>query len=61
MMECNICLTKTNKRSKNKHEQSKKHKYFSNLNMNRYFLKNDEMNILKDVLQSYYDDHKKKL
>ena len=31
MEECDICLTKIKKRYKNKHEQSKKYKIFSNL------------------------------
>ena len=60
MEECNICPTKIKKkRNKNKHEQSKKHKYFSNLIMNKYILKNDEIDKFKDILQSYYDSHKK--
>ena len=28
MDECDICLTKIKKQNKNKHQQSKKHKYF---------------------------------
>ena len=61
MEECNICLPKTKKRNKNKHEQSKKHKCsFSNLIINRYIVKNDEIDKYKDILRSYYDEHKKK-
>ena len=35
MEECNICLTKIKKRNKNRKEQSKEHKYFSNLIINK--------------------------
>ena len=28
--------------------------------MNKYIVKNDEIDKLKDILQSYYDEHKKK-
>ena len=41
MDECNICLTKIKNRNKNKHEQSKKRKYFSNLIINNYIVEND--------------------
>ena len=60
MEKCNICLSKTKKRNKNKHEQSKKHKYFSNLIIIKYIVKNDEIDKFKDIIQSYYDMHKKK-
>ena len=60
MEECNSCLTKIKKRSKNKHEQSKKHKYFSNLIINKYILeKNHEVDKFGDIIQSNYDKHKK--
>ena len=48
------------KRSKNKHEQSKKHKYFSNLIINRNIVRNPESDKFRDIIQSYYDKHKKK-
>ena len=61
MEECNICLTKIKKRKK-RHEQSKKHKYFfSNLILNKYVVKNVEIDKFSDILQSYYDEHKKKI
>ena len=60
MEECNICLTKMKKQNRNRHNQSKKHIYFSNLIINKYILKNDEIIKFKDILQSYYDEHKKK-
>ena len=61
MEECDICLTKIKKRNKNKQEQSKKHKYFSNLIKDKYIIKNDETDKFKDIIQPYYDKHKKKL
>ena len=61
MEECNLCLTKMEKRDKKKHERSKKHKYFlSNPIKNKYVITNDEIDKFKDILQSNYDDHKKK-
>ena len=54
MEECNICLATIKKRNKTKHEQSKKHKYFlSNLIINKYIVKNNEIDKYKDILQSY--------
>ena len=46
MEQCNICLTKIKKRIKNKHEQSKKHEHFSNLIINKYIVRNDEIDKL---------------
>ena len=56
MEECNICLTKMKMRKKNKHEQSKKHIYFSNLIMNKYIIKNNEFYKQKDIIQPYYNN-----
>ena len=62
MEECDICLTKTKKRNKNKHQQSKKHRYFlSNLIIKKYIVRNDESDKFKDILLSYYVNHKIKL
>ena len=60
MEGCIICLTKVKKRNKNKHEQSRKHKYFSNLITNEYIVRNPEIDKFKDILLPYYDKHKKK-
>ena len=60
MEECDFCLTKMKKRNKNNHEQSKKHKCFSNLVLNKYIVRNVEIDKFKDILQSYYDKHKTK-
>ena len=61
MEEGNICLSKIKKRNKNKHEQAKKHKYFLNLNLirNRNIVKNKEYYNLNDIIQPYYNNHKK--
>ena len=57
---CDICLTKMKKRNRIKHEQSMKHTYFSsNLTINKYVMKKDEIDKLKDILRSYYDEHKR--
>ena len=61
MEECVICLTEDKKQNKSKHQQSKKHRYFlSNLILNEYIVRNDEIDNFKDILQSYYGKHKRK-
>ena len=62
MYECNICLTKIKKRNKNKHEKLMKHKYIlSNLIINKYIVKNNEIDKFKEIVQSYYEKHKKEI
>ena len=61
MEECIICLSEIKKRNKNKHEQSKKHKCFSNLIINKYIAKVCEFYIFKDIIQPHYSIHKKKI
>ena len=61
MEECDICLTKNKKRNKNKHQQSKKDRYFlSNLTIIKYIVRNDQIDNFQDILQSCYDKHKRK-
>ena len=60
MEECNICLAKIKKRNEFKHEQPKKHKYFSNLIIIKYIVNNNEFYNLIDIIQPYYNEHKKK-
>ena len=61
MYECDICLTEIKKRNKNKHEKSMKHNYFlSNLIINKHIVKDNEIDKFKDIVQSHYDEHKKK-
>ena len=59
MEECNICLTKIKKRNYNKHEQSKKHKYFSNQIINKYVVRNPEIDKFKDIIQTFSNIAKK--
>ena len=60
MYECGICLAKLKKRNKSKHEKSITHRYFlSNVIVNKYIVKNNDINKFKDILQSYCDEHKK--
>ena len=61
MYECDICLAKNKKRNKNKHEKSMKPRYFlSNKIVKKNIVKNNIINKFKDILESYYDAHKKK-
>ena len=60
MNEFDICLAEIKKRNKNKHEKLMKHRYFlSNLIVNKYIVKNIDINKFKDILQSYCDELKK--
>ena len=45
------------KKNKTKHEQPKKHKYFSNLVLNKYVIKDVYTNKSEDVITSYYNEH----
>ena len=58
MEECNNCSSKM--KNKRKHQLLKKRKCFSNLTLNEYIEKNVEIGKFKDIIQSYYDKHKKK-
>ena len=61
MYKCSICLAKIKKRNKNKHEKTMKHRYFlSKMIVNKYLVKNNDINKFKDILQSYYNEYKKK-
>ena len=61
MIECDICLTEIKKRNRIKHEQSRKHRYFlSYLIINKYIIRNDEIDKFKDILRSNYVNHKRK-
>ena len=52
---------KSETKIKNKHEKSLKHRYFlSKIIVNKYIVKNIDINKFKDILQSYCDEHKKK-
>ena len=60
MEKCSICLSKIKNKNEKRPEQSKKHKYFSNLIINKYIVKNPETDKLKDIIQEHYDEFKKK-
>ena len=61
MYRCELCNTILLKRNKTKHNQTKKHKYYSNLTLNRYVIKNVEVIKFKDVLNPYFTAHTRKL
>ena len=52
MYKCELCNTIMLDRNKTKHNQTKKHKYYSNLILNRYAIKNVEVNNFKDVFKT---------
>ena len=51
---CDLCNTIVQKRNKTKHNQTKKHEYYSNLILNRYVIKNVEVINFKDVFNPYF-------
>ena len=55
-----MCNTNLLERNKIKHNQSKKHKYYSNLILNRYVTKNVEVIKLKDIFNPYFTAHTRK-
>ena len=48
------------KRNKTKHDQSKKHKYCSNLILKRYIIKDVEVAKYKDVIDPYFTHQSRK-
>ena len=60
MYRCDLCNTKLLKRNKTKHNQTKKHEYYSSLILNRYVIKNVEVINFKDVFNPYFIEHTKK-
>ena len=61
MYRCDLCNTIMLERNKIKHNQTKKHKYYSNLILNRYVIKNVEVIKFKDVFNPYFIEHTKKI
>ena len=57
MYKCELCYVILQKRNKTKHDQSKKHKYYSNLLRNRYVMKDVEVTTFKDVFDPYFIEH----
>ena len=60
MYRCELCNTIVQKRNKTKHDQSKRHKYYSNLILNRYVIKNVKVIKFKDVFNPYVTAHTRK-
>ena len=60
MYRSELCNTNLLERNKTKHNQSKTHRYFWNLILNRYVIKNVEVSKYKDVLNPYFIEHTRK-
>ena len=60
MYRCELCNVNLLKRNKTKHNQTKKHEYYSNLILNRYVINNVEVIKFKDVIDPYFVAHSKK-
>ena len=60
MYRCELCNTIVQKRDKTKHNQTKIHKYYSNLILNRYVIKNVELIKFEDVFDPYFIEHSRK-
>ena len=61
MAEGNICRTKITNQNRNTHNKSKKHNLLLlNIIINKYIVRNDEITKLKDILESYCEEHEKK-
>ena len=54
MYRCELCNTIVQERYRTKHNQSKKQKYYSNLILNRYVIKDVEVAKFKDVFDPYF-------
>ena len=52
-MKCHEINTTIKKKNKSKHEQTKKHKSFSNLVLYKYTIKDIAVDKFEDVLTSY--------
>ena len=60
MYKCELCNTTVQRRKKTQHNQTKKHEYYSNLILNRCFIKNVKVNEFKDIFNPYFIEHTKK-
>ena len=61
MYICELCNTILLERNKTKHKQTEKHKYYSNLIINRYVIKDVKVIRFKDIFNPYFIEHTKKL
>ena len=60
MYRCELCNTNVQKRNKTKHNQTKIHKYYSNLILNRFVIMNVEVSKFKDIFNNYFIPHTRK-
>ena len=61
MYRCKECDTILKKKNITKHEQSKRHKYFSKLISNRYIMKDVEVCKFNEVFDRYFHNHMTKI
>ena len=60
MYKCELCNTNMLERNKTKHNQTKKHKQYSNLILNRYVIRDVDVIKFKDTFNTYFIEHTKK-
>ena len=61
MYRCELCNTNLLKRNKTKHDQTKQHKYYSNLILYGYVIKDVEVIKMKDIFNPYFNQHTRKV
>ena len=61
MYRCELCSIFMLERNRTKHNRTKKHKYYSNLILNRYVIKNVEVINFNDVFNPYFFEQTKKI
>ena len=61
MYRCEVCSVILQERYKTKHNQSKEHKYYSSLILNRFVIYDVEVAKFKDVFDPYFIEHTEKL
>ena len=59
MYRCEICNTNVQERYRKKHNQSRKHKSYSNLMLNRHVQKDVQVVKFKDAFNTYLTKHLK--
>ena len=60
MMKCEICHSLIPRKNKTKHDNSKKHRYYSNLILNTYIVNDVKLDEFENVISKYYFDQMKK-
>ena len=60
MYRCELCNTIVQNRNKTEHNQTKKHKHYSSLILNRYVIKNLEIIKFKDIFSPHFTAHTSK-